>query len=85
MNELIDSIAQSTAIIMFFCICFGYIVLRPLNSAIKDLNKLIDAMSHDLKLEHEKREEMYRRLVAVEQQAKSAHHRIDRLEGREMA
>ena len=56
---------------------FYYAVIKPLTGAIADLRELIHDMREDLQRNEEKRQEMDLRLVAVEESAKSAHHRID--------
>lgn len=59
---------------------FYYAVIKPLTGAIADLRELIHDMREDLQRNEEKRQEMDLRLVAVEESAKSAHHRIDGIE-----
>ena len=59
---------------------FYYAVIKPLTGAIVDLRELIRDMRGDLQRNEEKRQEMDLRLVAVEESAKSAHHRIDGIE-----
>ena len=59
---------------------FYYAVIHPLTEAIADLRGLIRDMRDDLQRNEEKRQEMDLRLVAVEESAKSAHHRIDGIE-----
>ena len=59
---------------------FYYAVIKPLTGAIADLRDLIRDMRDDLQRNEEKRQEMDLRLVAVEESAKSAHHRIDGIE-----
>lgn len=59
---------------------FYYAVIKPLTGAIADLRDLIRDMREDLQRNEGKRQEMDLRLVAVEESAKSAHHRIDGIE-----
>ena len=59
---------------------FYYAVIKPLTGAIADLRELIHDMREDLQRNEEKRQEMDLRLVAVDESAKSAHHRIDGIE-----
>ena len=59
---------------------FYYAVINPLTGAIADLRDLIRDMREDLQRNEGKRQEMDLRLVAVEESAKSAHHRIDGIE-----
>ena len=59
---------------------FYYAAIKPLTGAIADLRDLIRDMREDLQRNEGKRQEMDLRLVAVEESAKSAHHRIDGIE-----
>ena len=59
---------------------FYYAVIKPLTGAIADLRDLIRDIREDLQRNEGKRQEMDLRLVAVEESAKSAHHRIDGIE-----
>ena len=59
---------------------FYYAVIKPLTGALADLRELIHDMREDLQRNEGKRQEMDLRLVAVEESAKSAHHRIDGIE-----
>ena len=59
---------------------FYYAVIKPLTGAIADLRDLIRDMREDLQRNEGKRQEMDLRLVAAEESAKSAHHRIDVIE-----
>jgi hypothetical protein len=53
---------------------FSYLVLRPLNESIHELKELLRIMKTDVDAHAVK-------LAEVDQRARSAHHRIDRLEG----
>ena len=75
--------AESTVIILFLGAVFRYVVLKPLNASIQALQKTIEKMNAQEDKREEKRQEMDKRLVAVESSTKSAHKRIDEIvEGR---
>ena len=71
---------QFIGILLFLGGIFRYIVLKPLDASINLLKDTIEKMSEQENAREEKRQSMDKRLVVVEQSAKSAHHRIDHLE-----
>jgi hypothetical protein len=75
-------IAAWTVILGFMGGTFHFFVLRPLNRAIFNLDKAIGELRMDLLTAEDRRHEMELKLVEVDQRARSAHHRIDKLEGR---
>jgi predicted nucleic acid-binding Zn-ribbon protein len=75
-------LAAWTIILGFMGAVFQYIVLRPLNHAIENLNGAVKELRNELQTAEERRHEMELKLVEVDQRARSAHHRIDKLEGR---
>lgn len=79
--DWISTASQSTIVLAFVGAVFSYVVLRPLNSAIRELRSMIREIRVELHKSEEKRQEMDKRLVRVEESAKSAHHRMDGLEG----
>ena len=84
MESWIASTAQTVVILAFAGSVFSYVVLVPLNSAIKDLREMIAEIRKEAREREEKRQEMDLRIVKCEESSKSAHHRIDRLEGRDI-
>ena len=84
MESWIASTAQTVVILAFASSVFSYVVLVPLNSAIKDLREMIAEIRKEAREREEKRQEMDLRIVKCEESSKSAHHRIDRLEGRDI-
>jgi len=80
--SVLETIAQITAIAAVIGAAFSFAVLRPLNNAIKALQKTIDEMRAEMKESREQRQELEVHLAEVDQSVRSAHHRIDALEGR---
>lgn len=75
-------VASLTALAGLLGIIFNYSVIKPMNDAINELKSAAEDMRRDIREESGKRQDMAERLAAVESSAKSAHHRIDTLEGR---
>lgn len=73
-------VSAIVAVIGVIGIVFYHAVIKPLADAIEDLRQLIKELRCDSQKTEEKRQEMDKRLVAVEESTKSAHHRIDGLE-----
>lgn len=80
--SVLETIAQITAIAAVIGAAFSFAVLRPLNNAIKALQKTIDEMRAEMKESREQRQELEVHLAEVDQSVRSAHRRIDALEGR---
>ena len=80
--SVLETIAQITAIAAVIGAAFSFAVLRPLNNAIKALQKTIDEMRAEMKEGRKQRQELEVHLAKVDQSVRSAHHRIDALEGR---
>ncbi len=80
--SVLATIAQIAAIAAVVGAAFSFAVLRPLNASIKDLQKAIDEMRAEMKESGKQRQELEVHLAEVDQSVRSAHHRIDRLEGR---
>lgn len=83
MEIWMQSAAQTVVVLAFAGTVFSYIVLKPLNSAIEELRSMIADIRKEAKDREEKRQEMDLRIVKCEESTKSAHHRLDRLEGRD--
>ena len=80
--SVLATIAQIAAIAAVVGAAFSFAVLRPLNASIKDLQKAIDEMRAEMKESGKQRQELEVHLAEVDQSVRSAHHRIDALEGR---
>ena len=80
--SVLATIAQIAAIAAVVGAAFSFAVLRPLNNCIKALQKTIDEMRAEMKESGEQRQELEVQLAEVDQSVRSAHHRIDALEGR---
>lgn len=87
MNELpywIQVSGSVVSILMLFGLLFNYSVIKPLNAAIRSLSDVISEIKKTMHEMENKRQDMDRRLASVEASAKSAHHRLDNIEGRPM-
>lgn len=77
----INSLASTTVVLGFAGGVFSYVVLRPLNTAIDSLNKAVSDLRMELMTAERRRHDLELKIAEVDQRARSAHHRIDRLEG----
>ena len=80
--SMIETAAQIAAIATVIGAAFSYTILRPLNASIKALKEAVDEMRAEMKESREQRQELEVHLAEVDQSVRSAHHRIDALEGR---
>ena len=80
--SVLATIAQIAASAAVIGAAFSFAVLRPLNASIKALKETIDEMRAEMKEGREQRQEIDVHLAEVDQSVRSAHHRIDALEGR---
>jgi predicted nucleic acid-binding Zn-ribbon protein len=60
---------------------FSWVILRPLNSAIENLNKAVKELRMELLTAENRRHELELKVAEVEQRSKSNTHRLNRLEG----
>ena len=80
--SMIETAAQIAAIATVIGAAFSYSILRPLNASIKALKEAVDEMRAEMKESNRQRQELEVHLAEVDQSVRSAHHRIDALEGR---
>lgn len=80
--SMIETAAQIAAIAAVIGAAFSYTILRPLNASIKALKEAVDEMRAEMKESNRRRQELEVHLAEVDQSVRSAHHRIDALEGR---
>lgn len=80
--EWIHTAASVTVVLGFMAGVFSYVILKPLNKAIGNLDKAIGELRMDLLTAEDRRHELEVKVAEIDQRARSAHHRIDRLEGR---
>jgi chromosome segregation ATPase len=78
----VNILAAWTVVLGFMGGVFHFAILKPLNKAIENLDKAIGELRMDLLTAEDRRHELELKLVEVDQRARSAHHRIDKLEGR---
>lgn len=79
--NLFETAAQIAAIATVIGAAFSYAILRPLNNSIRALKETVDEMRAEMKESLKQRQEMEVHLAEVDQSVRSAHHRIDALEG----
>jgi hypothetical protein len=77
--EWIHTAASLSVIFGFIAGVFSYVILKPLNKAIANLDTAINELRMDLLTAEDRRHEMELKLVEVDQRARIAHHRIDDL------
>ena len=80
--SIVETAAQIAAIATVIGAAFSYTILRPLNASIKALKEAVDEMRAEMKESNRQRQELEVHLAEVDQSVRSAHHRIDALEGR---
>lgn len=78
----LEALAQIAAIAAVIGGAFSYAVLRPLNASIRALRETVDDMRAEMRESRKQRQELEVHLAEVDQSVRSAHHRIDALEGR---
>lgn len=79
----VNVLASWTVVLGFVGGVFSWIILRPLNAAIENLNKAVRELRMELLTAEGRRHDLELKVAEIDQRARSAHHRIDRLEGRE--
>ena len=80
--SIVETAAQIAAIAMVIGAAFSYAVLRPLNASILALKDAVEDMRREMRESNKQRQELEVHLAEVDQSVRSAHHRIDALEGR---
>ena len=80
--SIVETAAQIAAIATVIGAAFSYSVLRPLNASILALKEAVEDMRREMKESNRQRQELEVHLAEVDQSVRSAHHRIDVLEGR---
>ena len=68
------------ALMSLICSIFYILIIKPLQSAIIDLQKVLEELRNDLKQEREKRSSLETRIAVSEDSLKSLHKRVDTLE-----
>lgn len=77
----VNILASWTIVLGFAGGVFSWVILRPLNSAVENLNKAIKELREELSTAERRRHELELKVAEVEQRAKSNTHRLDKLEG----
>lgn len=76
----LETLVQLTTIVIFISACFKYIVINPLQTAIETLGKAITSLNNNLEKLQDQQHNLEIRVVALERDTKSAHHRINTIE-----
>ncbi len=73
---------QIIVVVGFGTTIIKQLIIKPLQTAITALNKAVDDLKNMLTRIEREQNSIDRRLVVVEESAKSAHKRLDGMEGR---
>lgn len=77
--EWINAAEAVTGIIVAIAGAFYAIILKPLHKAIEDLSKAIGELRMELLTTEDRRHEMEKQLITIDNKANRAHERIDDL------
>ena len=80
--DIIAALGQIAAVLTVIGGVFSYAVIRPLNESIRALKDTVDEMREEIKEGREQRQGLEVQLAKLDSSGRSAHHRIDDLEGR---
>lgn len=80
--DIIAALGQIAAVLTMIGGIFSYAVIRPLNESIRALKDTVDEMREEIKEGREQRQGLEVQLAKIDSSVRSAHHRIDALEGR---
>ncbi len=79
---------QVCSVISFISAAIAYVIIKPLEKSINQLGESlakldsqIDRLATTIENEKEERLKLQAELVKIQESVKSAHHRIDRIEG----
>lgn len=76
----IDSMASLTVVLGCMGGAFSYLVLRPLNIAIDNLNNAVGELRRELLAVETRRHELEKKMVEIDARAKSNQHRLNQME-----
>lgn len=77
----VNILASWTVVLGFVGGVFSWVVLRPLNNAIENLNKAVGELRMEILTAEGRRHDLELKVAEIEQRAKSNTHRLNRLEG----
>ena len=80
--ENIHYAASLTVILGFIGAVFSYIVLKPLNNAIANLNNAVVELRREIMTAEARWHNLDLKIARIEQAVKALHERVDRMEGR---
>lgn len=78
----LSNTVQLITVVGFAAVLVKQLIINPLQTAIASLNKAVEDLKSVLTRIEREQNSIDRRLVVVEESAKSAHKRIDGMEGR---
>lgn len=79
--DIIAALGQIAAVLTVIGGIFSYAVIRPLNESIRALKDTVDEMREEIKEGREQRHVLEVQLAKIDSSVRSAHHRINDLEG----
>lgn len=79
--DIIAALGQIAAVLTVIGGIFSYAVIRPLNESIRALKDTVDEMREEIKEGREQRHGLEVQLAKIDSSVRSAHHRINDLEG----
>ncbi|TCL35662.1 hypothetical protein EV210_111128 [Anaerospora hongkongensis] len=82
MELTLSNTVQIISVIGFLALLVKQLIINPLQAAISSLNKAVEELKGVLTRIEREQNHIDRRLVVVEESAKSAHKRLDGMEGR---
>ncbi len=77
----VNILASWTVVLGFVGGVFSWVVLRPLNTAIENLNKAVGELRMEILTVEGRWHDLELKVAEIEQRAKSNTHRLNRLEG----
>ena len=80
--EIMQYAASLSVVLGFIGAVFSYVVLRPLNVSISNLNEAVVKLREQVMTAEYRWHDLEVKVAEIDQRARSAHHRIDGLEGR---
>ena len=74
-----ETMGQIVAVASGISAAFHFAVLRPLDIAIKRIEKMLDKMDERFEREENARHELEKKIVEIDQRSRAAHARLDEL------
>lgn len=77
MDSILSNAASLSVILGFVGGVFSYVILRPLNKAIENLNKAVGELRMELLTTEGRRHDLEIEVAKIRESTRSAHHRMD--------